>query len=341
MKNNFRVVIPHNIDDLLRVSRLILDKNTNDGVTSKLTSMDMADFEAKYGIAKNEHDNGNAMNRDKEEAIQDRNLALGIDVSQFSYTPNTVLYYITSCRDLLLGLYKGNAHKLGKWGFVVNGSTGNVRVPIPYKASEMIHLGKLIIQKHNADGASSVLNTVDMTAFETLVNTAESNDVLAQTLTRDKESAFHTRNLALGYAKGQSTLTIGTILNYVTGARDVLLGHYKGNEQQLGAWGFEVNTSANPTDPEPEPELQTIVSGTVKDGSTQSVIGNATVMFNTSNGSVSVTTNPLGNYEALLSISGNESVSSVVTAVGYQPLVETVPVMFEQTTVKDFNLTVL
>jgi len=29
-------------------------------------------------------------------------------------------------------------------------------------------------------------------------------------------------------------------------ARDVLLGLHKGNEQKLGDWGFEVDTSARP-----------------------------------------------------------------------------------------------
>jgi len=41
----------------------------------------------------------------------------------------------------------------------------------------------------------------------------------------------------------------------VKACRDVLSGVYKGNEQKLGDWGFDVDTSARPgpTPPPPNP----------------------------------------------------------------------------------------
>lgn len=338
MRNFFRVVIPRKIYDFLQLCGLILDKHTNDGATSKLNALDMTTFQALYTLAADADADGNAINRSKEEATQQRNLALGIDINQYSYTPNTVLYYISSIRDILMGIYKGSEQSLGKWGFDVNASSGNVSVMVPHKAAELITLGKLILDKHSTDPVTSPLASLDMTAFAALVNTAETNDNLSKQLTRDKEELFQKRNLAMGFAKGQTTSTSGTLLNLLTGVRDVLLGHYKGNEQALGAWGFDVNTSTNPTDPDTDPVVQTMVSGTVKNASTQQVIGNAAVIFNTSSGNITVFSNPLGNYEAVLNLSASENVLTVVTAGGYQATTETLSVLFEQNTVKDFNL---
>ncbi|MCF8461511.1 MAG: hypothetical protein K9G46_12365 [Flavobacteriales bacterium] len=69
----------------------------------------------------------------------------------------------------------------------------------------------------------------------------------------------------LGKKKDQNSTTEVTVLNFVTRSRDMLLGKYKGKEQHLGDFGFEVNQSSGsgsataapapipaPTDPNPQ-----------------------------------------------------------------------------------------
>jgi len=53
---------------------------------------------------------------------------------------------------------------------------------------------------------------------------------------RDAETATQNRDLALG----TNDPVKGTVLNYVRSVRDILSGIYKGNEQKLGDWGFDV-----------------------------------------------------------------------------------------------------
>ena len=61
-------------------------------------------------------------------------------------------------------------------------------------------------------------------------------------LYRDAETATQNRDFALG-GDSPSKVTVGY---YVRAVRDVLLGIYKGNEQKLGDWGFDVDMSARP-----------------------------------------------------------------------------------------------
>ncbi len=120
----------------------------------------------------------------------------------------------------------------------------NVRVVIPTNADEFIELGEGIIAKHTADGAASPLNGLDMAAFETTVTDAKAQNDLQKQLRRDAELATESRDGMLGRRKDQNVNTDGTVLNIVSRTRDILLGTFKGNEQQLGLWGFDVNQSS-------------------------------------------------------------------------------------------------
>lgn len=119
----------------------------------------------------------------------------------------------------------------------------NVKVVIPTNADELIELGEGIIAKHTADGAGSPLSGLDMTAFTTRVTDAETQNSLQKQLRRDAELATESRDGLLGRHKDQNVNSDGTVLNMVSRVRDMLLGLYKGNEQQLGLWGFDVNQS--------------------------------------------------------------------------------------------------
>ncbi|MCF8278080.1 MAG: carboxypeptidase-like regulatory domain-containing protein [Flavobacteriales bacterium] len=120
----------------------------------------------------------------------------------------------------------------------------NVKVVIPTNADDLIQLAQDIIAKHTADGAASPLNGLDMTAFETRVSNAAAKNALQKQLRRDAEMATEDRDGLLGKRKDQNVNTDGTVVNVSARVRDILLGTLKGNEQQLGQWGYQVNQSS-------------------------------------------------------------------------------------------------
>src|SRR5690606_38303753 len=120
------------VDNFTTLTGEILTKNNADGAASILGHMNMADFQILHDLAVQSHEESKQINRDKETAIELRNHALGIAPEQKSYTPGTVLYYVTSIRDYLLGIYKGTEQKLGDWGYEVDsGPKNSKRVVIP------------------------------------------------------------------------------------------------------------------------------------------------------------------------------------------------------------------
>ncbi|MDP2175072.1 MAG: hypothetical protein Q8K70_04090 [Bacteroidota bacterium] len=336
MYNYFRIIIPRIILQILRLAKDITEKHTADGLTSKLNSLNMTLFISVYNQANAQNDLADQLDRDKETAIMERNQALGIAKNQYSYTPNTVKYYVYSIRDFLLGYFKGREQLMGDYGYTVNMSNGNVKVAIPIKPYDLLRLANIIIEKHTADGASSILNDFDMTAFEALYTLAQTKDNLAEKLKRDKETAFLVRNQLIGIAKGQDYNTPNTLLNFIVSTRDVLLGFYKGSEQILGDWGFEVNTSAPPPDPTPDPY---ILSGTVTSTVGATPIGNAMLTFNTSMGPLMTNTNPLGEYSLETPITEDESANVTIMAMGYQPYAAPIMLTPEGSGVFNFELT--
>jgi hypothetical protein len=161
-------------------------------------------------------------------------------------------------------------------------SRKNVRVVIPRNADELIELSESIVAKHNEDPVNSPLAGLDMAAFEALVTAAVAKSAEVKQLRMDAETATEDRDTLLGHRKDQNTNTPGTIVNFVVRCRDTLFGIYKGQEQHLGDFGFEVNqssaSSGGGTGGTPTPPAQTgTVSGTVKDQFTLNPIAGATV----------------------------------------------------------------
>jgi hypothetical protein len=107
MYNYFRIVIPRIIVLILRLAKDIIDKHLADGLSSKLNNMNMTLFISRYNQANTQHNLAEQLDRDKETAMMERNLALGVAKNQYSYTPNTVKYFVYSIRDFLLGYFKG------------------------------------------------------------------------------------------------------------------------------------------------------------------------------------------------------------------------------------------
>lgn len=119
----------------------------------------------------------------------------------------------------------------------------NVRTIIPTKVAPFLILSKKAIEKHLADGINSPLNIVDMAEVETHYNLSLAVHILAEKSKSNRQIAVQNRNQLLGIDTNQNSKTQNTLNYYVRSIRDTLLGTYRGMEQTLCEWGFEVNAS--------------------------------------------------------------------------------------------------
>ena len=62
----------------------------------------------------------------------------------------------------------------------------------------------------------------------------------ALALKRESEELTQRSRQLLGIDKGQSSFSRDTVLNIILRTRDLLIALYKGSEEKLGAWGFDV-----------------------------------------------------------------------------------------------------
>lgn len=155
------------------------------------------------------------------------------------------------------------------------------RVKIPRKAESLLDLGEGIIVEHNVDPTNSPLNALDMADFTQKVTAARAKQNEAKQLRMDSETATQDRNHLLGLKKGQSSTTEGTVLNYVTRTRDILLGVHKGKEQHLGDYTFQVDDSPRKKNKDTTPVPPATQTGnaniTVRSSGTQMPIAGASV----------------------------------------------------------------
>lgn len=120
------------------------------------------------------------------------------------------------------------------------------RVNIPTNPDKLIQLSQTVLAKHRDMGAASPLGGLkiaEWTANSTLADTENKN---AAQLRRNAEKATQARDNAIS----DNTNPLGVEFN-VKSARDILMALYKGREQQLGDWGFDVDMSARPSGPTP------------------------------------------------------------------------------------------
>ena len=239
-----KVEIPLNPQKMQTLADNVLKKHAKDGNLSPLPNNIMQPMQAVYtqALAKNEEQID--LKKEAERLTESRNLVLGIHITQNSYTPNTVTFYVRSIRDYLSGIYRGKERELGAYGYVVNSPQNDIRVEIPTNAEELSRLADTIVKKHAANGANSLIPAVLADGLIALVAQANLLVEQAAQVARDGETATQSRNLLLGIAKGQTSKTVNTIRFYLSSVRDMLLGLYRGQAQRLGDWGFEVNSSA-------------------------------------------------------------------------------------------------
>ena len=138
-------------------------------------------------------------------------------------------------------------------------SRKTIKVVIPENPEELIDLAKLVHQKHVLDAGAGPLNGLNMMDFDTKTQSANTFHLQSEALHRDAVTATQNRDLALGLSEGQTSMQPGTVDFYVRSVVDVLLGHFRGNEQKLGDYGFIVvegtasskSKPADPTNPTP------------------------------------------------------------------------------------------
>ena len=240
-KNNFRVKLTPNADYLMPLVVSILSKHNADGANSPLQHLPMAALQSKADAAGAKHAVMLQLKRDSELVTEKRNLLIGYDAASRGFNSKiegTLLFYIASVRDVLIGTYRENPRKLGEWGFTVDKQN---KVVMPRNADKMVALSELILQRHDSEGAGSVLSILPMAAFQEKATEVQGLQADALRLRRESEIPTEERNRLLGTAKGQSTKTAGTVLYMICSVRDTLLGRYRGLEQQLGDWGFTVD----------------------------------------------------------------------------------------------------
>jgi len=126
--NTFRIDVPINPDDLVVLAKAIKVKHDALGVDSPIKGLkNMDQFAGKLTTADTKNESAKQLYKDAEKATQDRDLALG---QTGQLREQTVRYWVTAARDVLLGLNKGNEQALGDWGFTVDTSP-RVKKPAP------------------------------------------------------------------------------------------------------------------------------------------------------------------------------------------------------------------
>lgn len=127
--NNFRIAIPSNPDDLINLGKKLKDKHVALGEASPIKGVkDLDQLPAKLTTAETKNELSKQLYRDAEKATQDRDLPLG---HTGQLREQTVRYWVTAARDVLLGLNKGNEQALGDWGFSVDTSPPVKKVKKP------------------------------------------------------------------------------------------------------------------------------------------------------------------------------------------------------------------
>lgn len=105
---------------------------------------------------------------------------------------------------------------------------------------KVLNLANTTSEKNKVLNDESPLKTINMTTFNSLLDVASEKCTLMKNYEGLYEKAKAENDLAMGIAKGQTMSTPGTLLYYLGLIRDQLLITYKGREELIGEWGFDV-----------------------------------------------------------------------------------------------------
>lgn len=115
------------------------------------------------------------------------------------------------------------------------------RVVIPRNPELLIKLLKKVVKKHQDDAVKSPLKDFDMSKLGGMTTEADKQHTDGEDYRKKAEACTQLRDKALGLHT--TSVEEGTALWVLMSVRDLLMGLYKGKEQKLGEWGFEVDAS--------------------------------------------------------------------------------------------------
>jgi hypothetical protein len=229
-----KVFIPTKVEEILELARLIFAKHVADGASSILHSLQVYSWTligptVPQCLAK--HQEWLALRSQANEAYELRKVMLP-----------PIRKGVRATSKFLLGVYRATPTRLGDWGFVVVMGSGRPKVEIPQNVQQLLELARLIYAKHQADGATSVLNGLQNVSWTTLGPTVQpclDKHLEAEATAAQREEAYEARELLLP-----------DILSAERATRDLLLGAFAGTPRRLGEWGFQVsNASSGPKPP--------------------------------------------------------------------------------------------
>lgn len=131
-----------------------------------------------------------------------------------------------------------------------------IRVDIPTGSPDkLIKLAKDINTRNNKVGTTPELDVDKATATNSTATTAEGKRALAASMAAEAQALNDEAATLLGIAAGQNAQTPNTLLFDVTGYRDELLMAFRGNEEKLSEYGFNVvvGEAKSPTKKPPAP----------------------------------------------------------------------------------------
>jgi hypothetical protein len=117
----------------------------------------------------------------------------------------------------------------------------NVKVKLERtNPSKMAVQNDRIISKHEELGENSPIRNIDMDTYK--ADNQKIKDHLKSWADYREKAEIEREKAArlLGIDKGQSINTPGTTYNTTAHIRDILLAYYKGTEEELSNWGFDV-----------------------------------------------------------------------------------------------------
>ena len=105
--------------DLVTLAENVLKMHQSLGTASPLSGVDMVTFEKSLTGGKDKRAEAKRLHNAAEKLNQEAGVCLGIDKSQNTKTIGTVYSTLTSVRDVLLAINRGQEKKLTEWGFDV------------------------------------------------------------------------------------------------------------------------------------------------------------------------------------------------------------------------------
>ena len=112
------------------------------------------------------------------------------------------------------------------------------------KPDAFVSGAKILHTKDTTLGDGSPLRTI-RGDFGDKLTQAEGLRARSKELRAESEAVMQQANAILGFDVGQTSETPGTLYYYMTLFRDQLLVSYRGNEEQLSTWGFDVVISGS------------------------------------------------------------------------------------------------